>query len=177
MRATVPTTYNIYLVLVSRTVLENMPWSFVGLMDDACWAKSGGAVGRAASVESAEDGIKCQADRVQRAAMRLQWCILLHVLVTNEWMYGYRLWFWTFLYTGPPLLHPLCHWLVSRVGRRGLLNVVWGGKGHFCMIFGCSPQYKTVTPIHVHFNLCINIFRITWLNDSSLFRYEHELYS
>jgi hypothetical protein len=39
-----------------------------------------------------------------------------------------RLWFRTFLYTGPPLAHPLCHTLVSIVG----VSVVIGQNKLFC---------------------------------------------
>jgi hypothetical protein len=44
--------------------------------------------------------------------------------MSDEW----NLWFSVFLYTGPPLLHHICHWLISRVVRRGLLKVVWDAR-------------------------------------------------
>jgi hypothetical protein len=121
MRATVPTTYNIYLVLVSCTVLASMPWSFVSLQ----WMRLAGLRVKVQpverwSVESADGGIACRAGRMLGAAMPrlkeclvklqsarsmpgsmarlsnivagllmcLQWCILLHVSVMNEWMNG-----------------------------------------------------------------------------------------
>jgi hypothetical protein len=62
-------------------------------------------------------------------------------------MNGCRLWFWTFLYTGPPLLRLLCQWLVSRVGRRGLLYVAWGGKGRFCRCTVWLVGVPSITPL------------------------------
>jgi hypothetical protein len=113
------------------------------------------------SMESANDGVECRAGRVLRAAVsRLMECPVklqsarsmlgsmagLSSVTAGCWsldVYSFTYWqrmngiecrlrISAFLYTGPPLVLLLCHWLVSQVGRRGLLDVVWGDEGHLC---------------------------------------------
>jgi hypothetical protein len=103
------------------------------------------------------------------------WLVAQCVLLQQWVMTKQSLPFWGFLYTGPPLLRPLCHWIVVKVGRCGLLgqkgcflsrayretggesyceverlmdDMRWKKKEMHCVTCGCSHTYIHTTYVY-----------------------------